>query len=131
VAPPGRLMNRSAARKELERTWNSPDEEERQRLRPYCCTEDPVFSHPHDDPTGVDGLTTSNAEFRRACPRATGLSGRRDEHDGRFRRSWITSFNAGRKDLEGVDFGEFGPDGRIRRMVSFSVPNPGVLQGSE
>jgi hypothetical protein len=45
-----------------------------------------------------------------------------DLHHGRLRFAWKLTDASGRTVVEGIDFCELAPDGRLRRIVGFFGP---------
>jgi len=69
--------------------------------------------------TGIEPISASIGEFRRAFPAAEVAFGVPDHHGEFARVSWVTRWHDGRADLAGEDFAQFGADGRIGLLVSF------------
>jgi hypothetical protein len=99
--------------------WNTDNDTERLKLLTTACLPDAVFVAPQGQTSGVEVLSASIAEFRRAFPVAVVSFGAPDGH-GRFARvAWTTHWNNGQPPLTGEDFVQLAPDGRIRLLVSF------------
>ena len=101
------------------RAWNTDDDAERLSLLSAACVPDAVFVSPQGRTSGVDMLSSSIGEFRRACPAAVVSFGPPDGHGGYARVAWATHWNNGEPPLAGEDFAQLGPDGRIQLLVSF------------
>ena len=98
--------------------WNTEDDAERLGLLAGCCLPDAVFVAPQGQIVGVDEMSASISEFRRAFPAAQVAFGAPDGYGDFARVSWVTRWNDGRADLAGEDFGQFGAGGRIQLLVS-------------
>lgn len=99
--------------------WNADDDAQRLTLLDRCCQPDAVFAAPHGQVIGIEALSASIGEFRRAFPAAEVAFGVADAYGEFARVSWATRWNDGRADLTGEDFARFGADGRIVLLVSF------------
>jgi hypothetical protein len=99
--------------------WNTADDAKRLALLDQCCMPDAVFAAPQGQVSGIDDMSASIGEFRRAFPAADVAFGVPDGYGAFARVSWVTRWNDGRADLAGEDFAQFGADGRIRVLVSF------------
>jgi hypothetical protein len=99
--------------------WNTGDDAERLDLLARCCVTDAVFVAPQGQISGIDVMSASVGEFRRAFPAADVAFGVPDGYGEFARVSWVTRWNDGRADLAGEDFAQFGADGRINLLVSF------------
>ena len=106
--------------------WNVNDDNERLRILSACCEPDARFVSPQGETTGLGAFNASVGEFRRAFPTASVVLGAPDHHFGFARFHWETRWNDGREPLHGDDFVAFGPDGRIRLVVSFDGESPTV-----
>jgi hypothetical protein len=103
----------------FERAWNIDNDTERLKLLTSACLPDAVFEAPQGQTCGIEALSASIAEFRRAFPAAAVSLGAADGHGRLARVAWTTRWNNGQPPLTGEDFLQFGPDGRIRLLVSF------------
>ncbi len=101
------------------RAWNTDNDNERLELLTAACLPDTVFVAPQGQTSGVESLSASIAEFRRAFPAATVGFGVPDGHGGFARVAWTTTWNNGQAPLTGEDFAQLAEDGRIRLLVSF------------
>jgi hypothetical protein len=99
--------------------WNTADDAERLELLAGCCRPDAVFAAPQGKVTGIEVMSASIGEFRRAFPAAEVAFGVPDGYRDFARVSWVTRWHDGRADLAGEDFAQFGADGRIQLLVSF------------
>jgi hypothetical protein len=105
--------------------WNEGDEGRRRRLLEAAWADDGIYSDPTAHVVGREALVGHITGFRAQMPgaRLTGTSGI-DEHHGRLRFTWAMHAADGSLVVEGVDFGELAPDGRLRRIVGFFGPIP-------
>lgn len=106
-------------------TWNEPDEAKRRELLEMAWADGGVFQDPRDRAEGRDALLQLIAGFREAIKGARIVpTSSVDEHHGMFRFSWRIEDKDGRSLLEGFDYGELAPDGRIKLIAGFWGPLP-------
>lgn len=105
--------------------WNEPDEARRRKLLDASWADGGVYTDPTAHVEGRDALAAHIAAFQRQMPgaRIRSTSGV-DEHHGRLRFMWAMDGADGKVAVEGIDFGELGPDGRLTRIVGFFGPPP-------
>jgi len=105
--------------------WNEPDATRRRRLLEEAWADDGVYTDPTAHVEGREALAAHIAGFQQQMPgaRLGGTSGI-DEHHGRLRFTWVMRAADGSTVVEGIDFGELGPDGRLSRIVGFFGPVP-------
>jgi hypothetical protein len=105
--------------------WNEPDEARRRRLLEASWAVDGVYTDPTAHVEGRDALLAHIAAFQRQMPgaRIRATSGV-DAHHGRLRFTWAMDGADGSLVVEGIDFGELAPDGRLGRIVGFFGPPP-------
>jgi hypothetical protein len=115
-------MDAGAITHHLSKAWNSNDPIERRRLLMEVCLPDAEFLSPNGANHGVEEHARGIDLFRKAFPKSQTVHGPADVHHQRIRFHWTTNWNDGRPPTEGVDFGEIGPDGRLRSLVSFTDP---------
>ena len=101
------------------RAWNADDDTERLELLTTACLPDAVFVAPQGRICGVEVLSASIAEFRRAFPAAIVSFGVPDGHGSFVRVAWTTCWNNAQPPLTGEDFAQLAVDGRIALLVSF------------
>lgn len=104
---------------EFAAAWNTADDAERLESLARCCRTDAVFAAPPGLVTGIEVMSASIAEFRRAFPSAEVAFGVPDHHGEFARVSWVTRWHDGRADMAGEDFVQLAADGRIQLLVSF------------
>ena len=109
--------------------WNETDDAKRAALLERSWSDDGVY---HDPTATVDGgraaLVAHIGGFQARMPGHTiDQASAVDAHDAVFRFAWLMH-NGDEVVLEGVDFGELAPDGRIRRIVGFFGPFPPLNQ---
>lgn len=103
--------------------WNEPDEAKRRALIEQSWADDGVFEDPRDRAEGREALLALIAGFRQAFAGGSiNLTSNIDEHHGRFRFTWRIDDKDGKAVLEGIDFGELAPDGRIKLIAGFWGP---------
>ncbi len=105
--------------------WRAVDEAERRRLLDMSWSEDGVYQDPTADVSGREALVHHIAGFFQRMPgfslvTTSGV----DHHHGKIHFLWKMQGPDGQTALEGRDFGEIGPDGRIRRITGFFGPPP-------
>lgn len=107
--------------------WGEVDEAERRELLETGWADDGVYLDPSGRAEGRDALVAHIAGFQRtfadhAMQPASGF----DHHDRYIRFAWKMFDPSGKEILEGVDFGEFDDDGRLKRIVGFFGPWPAL-----
>jgi hypothetical protein len=100
--------------------WNAEDEDERRSLLERAWADDGVYCDPTAVIEGRDALVEHIGGFLARMPGArivatTGV----DVHDGYLRFGWRMLDPDGHPALDGMDFGELAPGGRLRRIVGF------------
>jgi hypothetical protein len=107
--------------------WNAPGDGERRALLEQSWTEGGTYTDPHTDLAGREALFAhiSRVQALRPGSRIVMTSGL-DVHHGVLRFAWKLVGPQGATVVEGVDFGELAADGRLRRIVGFFGPIPGV-----
>jgi hypothetical protein len=105
--------------------WNEEEAEARHKLLDAAWADDGVYCDPMANLSGRDELSAHIGGFRSMMAGARlELTSGVDEHDGFLRFAWKVVGADGNDVMEGVDFGEVGPDGRIKRIVGFFGPPP-------
>jgi hypothetical protein len=105
--------------------WNEADEAKRRALLELSWADDGVFQDPRDRAEGREALLALIAGFRQAFAGGSiDLTSGVDEHHGLLRFTWRIKDAGGKTLLEGIDFGELAPDGRIARIMGFWGPPP-------
>ena len=90
--------------------WNETDEAKRTALLEEWCADDGVYQ----DPIG-----TADSRARHTIDFASGV----DITDAGLSGAWVMR-NGDEVALEGMDFAELAPDGRIQRIAGFFGPFP-------
>ena len=105
--------------------WNEPDDAKRRALLERAWAGDGVYTDPQSHAEGREALLQLIAGFRAqfAGARIVATSGV-DEHHGLIRFTWAMHGADGNTIMEGIDFGELAPDGRLRRIAGFFGPPP-------
>ena len=105
-------------------TWNEPDEAGRADLLATSWADDGVYCDPTALVTGRAALAAHIGGFHQMMPGHTiDLVSGVDVHHDLIRFAWVMR-KGDEVVLEGMDFGELAPDGRIRRIVGFFGPFP-------
>ena len=104
--------------------WNETDEAKRTALLDQSWADDGAYQDPTATVDGRDALIAHIGGFQAMMPghtidQASGV----DTHNGVFRFAWVMR-NGDTIALEGMDFGELAPDGRIQRIEGFFGPFP-------
>lgn len=104
-------------------SWNEADESKRRALLELSWADDGVFQDPRDRAEGRDALLALIAGFRQAFAGGSiVLTSGIDEHHGLVRFTWRIDDKDGKAVLEGFDFAELAPDGRIKQIAGFWGP---------
>ena len=107
--------------------WNEQDEAARRKLLEQAWADDGVYCDPTATVDGRDALVAHIGGFQTMLPGARiETSSGVDEHDGWLRFAWTMIGADGTPAMEGLDVGELGPDGRLRRIVGFFGPFPPI-----
>ena len=103
--------------------WGEPDDEARRELLERAWADDGLYCDPLATVVGRDALVAHIGGFRERMPgHRIVLTTVVDEHDGWLRFGWRILDASGAPALDGLDVGELGPDGRLRRIVGFFGP---------
>jgi len=104
--------------------WNEPDADARRRLLERSWSESGTYTDPTAHVEGRAALDKHIAEYLTTQPAGTRivLSSAIDTHHGRFRFAWKMLRPDGTAAIDGMDYGELDPDGRISRIVGFFGP---------
>ena len=104
--------------------WNEPDEQARRALLEQSWADGGAYSDPTGSADGRDALVAHIGGFQAMMPGHTiDMTSGLDTRDNVFRFAWVMR-NGTETVLEGMDFGELAPDGRIARIVGFFGPFP-------
>lgn len=105
--------------------WNETDEAKRRALLEKSWADDGVYTDPQSNAEGRDALVALIGGFQQQLAGATIVpTSGVDEHHGKLRFTWKMLAADGSPVMEGIDFGEFAGDGRIKRIVGFFGPPP-------
>jgi hypothetical protein len=109
------------------RAWNTQDPAEREKLLARSCSDGVVYLDPEVLP-GLDGRASLSEYIAASQAEFPGLSVK-DEREpdviaDRLRVRWVAT-QEGTAVYRGVDFVEFGSDGRIDRITNFYDDTPG------
>ena len=105
--------------------WCAVDEAECRHHLEISWSKDGIYQDPDADVRGREALVQHIAGFRQRLPgakiiAATGV----DHHHGKIHYSFKVCDPKGETILDGYDFGEIGPDGRLSHITSFFNPPP-------
>lgn len=104
--------------------WNEPDEAKRTALLDTAWADDGFYQDPSATAEGRAALVAHIGGFHAQSPgRTIDLASGIDSNGGSLRWSWVMR-NGDAVELEGVDFADLAPDGRIRRIAGFFGPLP-------
>jgi hypothetical protein len=106
-------------------SWNESDEETRRKLLEQSWADDAVYQDPMGRAEGREALVAHIGGFHEMMAGNTieNTSGV-DAHGDVFRFSWVMRGPDGNVALEGMDFGEVAPDGRLKSITGFFGPFP-------
>jgi hypothetical protein len=103
--------------------WSEPDAARRQQLLDGVWADDGTYTDPLSHVSGRAALSSLIDGFLKQYPSARMvLSSAVDMHHDRLRFNWKFVAGDGSVAMEGMDFGEIGPDNRLRRIVGFFGP---------
>jgi hypothetical protein len=107
--------------------WNEPEEDKRRTLLEQSWAEGAVYQDPTGRAEGRDALVAHIGGFQQMFPGNTieNTSGV-DTYGEVFRFAWVMRDASGSPALEGMDFGEVAPDGRLKSISGFFGPFPDV-----
>jgi hypothetical protein len=104
--------------------WNEPDEAKRTALLETSWADDGVYQDPTGKAEGRAALIAHIGGFQTMFPgRSIDLASGVDVTEAAVRWAWVMR-NGDEVELEGTDFAELAPDGRIRRLAGFFGPLP-------
>lgn len=99
--------------------WSEPDPSIRRGLLAAAWAEDGAYADPLAEAQGRAALDALIDRFLHDNPGARfTLNGKIAHHHGYVRFYWTLHLSGGAQ-LEGMDFGEIGADGRLARIVGF------------
>lgn len=103
--------------------WNEPDEDKIRHRLEACVISDVHYCDPFTDIiTGIEELAGVMAGVSPTFPGVIhALSGEPAGHHTFGYYNWVARLSNG-KEIPGVDYIEFAPDGRIAQVVSFTDP---------
>ena len=106
-------------------SWNETDEEKRRKLLEQSWADDAVYQDPMGRAEGREALVAHIGGFHQMMPGNTidATSGV-DVYGDVFRFAWVMRNEQGEVALEGMDFGEVAPDGRLKSITGFFGPFP-------
>jgi hypothetical protein len=102
--------------------WNEPDEAKRAALLEASWTDDGFYQDPSATADGRAALVTHIGGFHALFPgRTIDMASGIDSNGATLRWAWVMR-NGDAIELEGVDFADLAPDGRILRIAGFFGP---------
>ncbi|MEO8696790.1 MAG: nuclear transport factor 2 family protein [Acidimicrobiales bacterium] len=108
--------------------WNEHDDAKRAALLEHSWADSGLYTDPTATAMGRDALIAHIGGFHQTMPGHTiDLASGVDTYGGCFRFAWVMR-KGNEAVLEGMDFGELAPDGRISRIVGFFGPFPALNQ---
>jgi hypothetical protein len=106
-------------------SWGEADIAKRRQLLEQAWADDATYTDPQSDVAGRDGLIELISGFQAQVNGAKIVATSAvDEHHGKIRFTWQMQAADGTTMMEGIDFGELAPDGRIQRIIGFFGPLP-------
>jgi len=107
--------------------WNETDTAARRSLLDAAWADDGTYTDPRSDLAGRDALSRHIGERQKRMPGARiVMTSGVDVHHGLLRFGWKLVDSGGATVLEGVDIGELAADGRLRKIIGFFGPLPGL-----
>jgi SnoaL-like protein len=107
--------------------WLEADETERRRLLQFAWSEDGVYQDPTADISGREALIWHIGAFHQRLPGSTiAFTSGVAHHLGKIHFLWKMIGPDGQVTLEGCDFAELDPDGRICRIAGFFGAPPAI-----
>ena len=106
-------------------SWNEPDEGKRRALLEKSWADDAIYQDPTGRAEGRDALVAHIGGFHQMFAGSTieNTSGV-DTHGSVLRFAWRMLDADGNVAIEGMDFGELAPDGRLASITGFFGPFP-------
>lgn len=106
-------------------SWREPDVAKRRALLEQAWADDATYTDPQSDVAGRDGLIDLISGFQAQVSGAQIVATSAvDVHHEKFRFTWAMKSADGATMMEGIDYGELAPDGRIQKIVGFFGPPP-------
>jgi hypothetical protein len=108
--------------------WGEPDVEKRRQMLQRVWTDDATYTDPVSDVAGREALVNRITAHLQKYPGSRIVpSSHADAHHGMVRFTWKFVLGDGKVQVEGIDFAEVAPDGRLKKVVGFFGP-PKPLQ---
>ena len=106
--------------------WNEANEGKRRVLLEKSWTENGTYTDPTVEVVGREALVMHiGAIHKQFAGNRIVLTSRVDKHHDRLRFTWAMVNPEGNHVTEGIDFGEIGSDGRLKRITGFfGLPSP-------
>ena len=118
-------MNPQEAVETYGSAWSEKDEAKRRAILEKSWADDGVYTDPVSHAEGRDALVALMGGFQEQFKGATIVTTSGvDVHHEKLRFTWKILGEDGKQMMEGIDFGEFAEDGRIKRIVGFFGPPP-------
>ncbi len=107
--------------------WNEFEDEARRALLEKSWTDEGTYSDPRTDLSGREALVQHIGRMQALRPEGKiVLTSDIDSHHHYLRFGWKLVGLEGRTLIEGIDFGELAPDGRLKKIVGFFGALPGA-----
>ncbi len=105
--------------------WNETDEQKRRELLEQSWSDNAVYQDPLGRAEGREALVAHIGGFHQMMPGNTiDATSAADVYGSVVRFAWVMRDDKGETALEGMDFGEFAPDGRLASITGFFGPFP-------
>ncbi len=106
--------------------WGEPDVAKRRQMLQRVWADEGSYTDPVSDVAGREALVSRITAHLQKYPGSRIVpSSHADVHHGMLRFAWKFVLGDGKVQIEGVDFVEFAPDGRLRKVVGFfGSPRP-------
>jgi hypothetical protein len=100
--------------------WGEPEVAKRRQLLQRVWVDDGTYTDPVTHVAGREALVERISAHLQKYPGSRIVpSSHADVHHGMLRFTWQFLAGDGKVQIEGIDFGEMTPDGRIRKIVGF------------
>ena len=107
--------------------WSEPDVAKRRALLAKVWAPGGTYTDPNTHVEGIDALSGAIDAFHKQFPGVRiVVTSQVDYHHGAARFSWRMIESSGNTRIEGMDYAEFAPDGRITKIVGFFGPFRGA-----
>jgi hypothetical protein len=105
--------------------WNERDDTKRRRLLEQSVTYDVFWQDPLGQANDLESLSRYIGQFFERVPGVRlDLTSGISQHHNHICYTWKLVDEKGGRTIDGRDFGELAPDGRLARVIGFFEPLP-------